>query len=302
MLSNDEVNKFKTIMADPETVDRAPLTIRSSDVEVRLAKNTQEVEAAQRLRYHVFYEERGAKPSSDISRMDVKRDTDKYDDIADHMIVVSKNENEGINGIVGTYRLLRQEIAEKHDGFYTSAEFDLGPILQHNLSSLELGRSCVLAEYRTKPVIQLLWSGISEYVMKNDIGLLFGCASIPGTKIDEISEQLAYLHHFHHAPDSFCPVALAELYVDMNLHDKDSINQRAVFSSLPPLFKGYLRIGCFIGDGAVIDHDFNTTDVCMILPMSLLTERYKKHYERKNRSTGPDRNGLSGKPENSLNE
>lgn len=260
---------------EPESMNR---------IEVRLARTEAEVEASLKLRYDIFYQENGAKKPNSIQE---ELDKDKYDDIAEHLIVIDKSIEKGSGGIVGTYRLLPQDIALKEGGFYTSGEYDITPLLNTGTRTLELGRSCVLPEYRTRHIIQKLWVGISEYVTKNDIGLLFGCASIPGTDIDKISRQLAYLHHYHLAPEEIRPVALENRYVNMNLHDKESIDKARVFASLPPLFKGYLRIGSCVGDGAVIDHDFNTTDVCMILSTQTVTDRYKKHYERRNKTSLP---------------
>ena len=217
---------------------------------------------------------------------------DRYEKVVDHLIVVDKNIGSGVNGIVGTYRLLRQNVAENNDGFYTSDEYDIKPLIKSGANCLELGRSCVLSDYRTRPVVQLLWSGISTYVTDNNIGMLFGCASIPGINISDISMQLSYLYHYHMAPEEFCPVAVNDRYVEMNLHNKDDLNKRAVFTSLPPLFKGYLRIGSFVGNGAVIDHNFGTTDVCMILPTHNVTQRYKQHYERRNNSALPNQKNV----------
>lgn len=253
-------------------------------IEVRLAQNPAEIEASLKLRYDVFYKEHGARKSEGIEQ---ELDKDRYDDIAKHLIVIDHSIGKGTEGIVGTYRLLPQDAAMKKGGFYSSGEYDISPLLESGVKTLELGRSCVLPEYRTRHIIQKLWVGISEYVTKNDIGLLFGCASIPGTDIDKISQQLAYLYHYHLAPADIRPTALKDLYVNMNLHEKDTLNAARIFASLPPLFKGYLRIGSCVGDGAVIDSDFNTTDVCMILSTKAVTDRYKNHYERHNKSSLP---------------
>jgi len=257
------------ITADPDTI------------QVRLARNEDEIKAAQRLRYKVFYEEYGAKPSEEIARE--KRDMDQYDAIADHLVVVEKDRpgNDDTN-IVGTYRLLRREVAEKHGQFYTSDEYNIDPLLNEGGNLLELGRSCVLEPYRTRPVLKKLWQGISEYVVRNKINLMFGCASMHGTDPQALAEQLSYLYHYHLAPDHLCPRAIDERYVEMNIIPKDQINARAAFSSLPPLIKGYLRLGADIGNGAVVDHQFNTTDVCIVLPTEKLSDKYMRHYDRLN--------------------
>lgn len=249
-------------------------------VEVRLAKNQSEIEAAQRLRYNVFYEEYKAIPDEKTAKE--KRDADKFDPISDHLVVIDKSIDNKDSQIVGTYRLLRHEMADKHGScFYTSDEYDLEPLLNCGQSLLELGRTCVFADYRTRPVLQMLWEGIVDYLLSHDVGLMFGCASFHGTDIDRLSRQLSYLHHFHMAPPELCPRAVDDRYIDMNIIPKDEIEPRVFFNELPALIKGYLRLGAYIGDGAVIDHQFNTTDVCIVLPTKKVSARYRRHYARK---------------------
>lgn len=252
--------------------------IKTDTVLVRLANGRDEVEAAQRLRYKVFYEEMGATPTEEMKRLG--RDINVFDDVADILVVLDTSIPEGQDQIVGTYRLLRQEIAEHYGHFYTSDEFNIQPLIDSADRCLELGRSCVLAPYRTRPVIQKLWEGIAAYVAQYNIGMMFGCASIPGTDVDAVSEQLAYLYHYHLAPASMCPRALDGVYVDMNLHAKEDLDAKRVFASLPPLIKGYLRLGACIGDGAYVDTQWNSIDVCIVMPTHQVTDKYAKHYER----------------------
>ncbi len=244
---------------------------------VRLTEDTSEIEASQRLRYKVFYEEFGAVPTAEMARE--KRDMDAYDAFTDHLIVLDTSRTD--EQIVGTYRLLRREIAETHGHFYTSDEYDIGALLQSGATLLELGRSCVLAPYRTRPVLQKLWEGIAHYVADHDISLMFGCASLHGTDIGDLQDQLSYLYHFHLAKPDLCPRAVEGRYVDMNIKPKESLDAKRVFASLPPLIKGYLRLGAMIGDGAVIDTQFNTTDVCIVMPTHQVTAKYVNHYSRK---------------------
>ena len=246
---------------------------------VRLAKNQSEITEAQKLRYTVFYDEYGAKP--DDAMREQKRDFDDFDNITDHLVVLVRDDKTGEEKIVGTYRLLRQEIADKHGRFYSSDEYDLKNLVQSDNKLLELGRSCVFEEYRTKPILNLLWQGIASYITEHNIDILFGCASFHGTDVSSIDQQLSYLHHYHSAPNDISPVAVNDIYVDMNIVDKDDINERRTFASLPPLIKGYLRLGASIGHGAVIDEQFNTIDVCIVVQTNLMTERYRKYYERK---------------------
>lgn len=247
-------------------------------VTVRLATSKDEIEAAQRLRYDVFYIENGATPSEETKKE--KRDFDDFDEVADHLIVLDNSIKNPADQIVGTYRLMRYESAQKYGRFYTSDEYDIAPLMSFEQGLLELGRSCVLPPYRTRPVLQKLWQGIAHYVADNKIDLMFGCASLQGTDIDQLSKQLSYLYHYHLAKEGMCPRAVDERYVDMNIIAKDDLEPRRVFSEFPPLIKGYLRLGASIGDGAVIDHQFNTTDVCIVLPTAQVTEKYVRHYER----------------------
>lgn len=254
------------------------ITDIAEKVSVRLTNNPAEIEAAQRLRYKVFYEE--YKAVADAKTAATHMDTDEYDAITDHLIVLDESLPPGPTQIVGTYRLLRREVADKFGKFYTSGEYDIAPLLSSGAVLLELGRSCVLPPYRTRPVLQKLWQGIAHYVAEYKIGLMFGCASLHGTDVEALAPQLSYLYHYHLATPELRPRALDSRYVEMNLMPKDDINAKQVFVSLPPLIKGYMRLGASIGDGAVIDHQFNTTDVCIVMPTHLVTEKYFKHYQR----------------------
>ncbi len=255
-----------------------PAPVDTSSISIRIATTPEEVEEAQRLRYRVFYEEYAATPNREMAAS--RLDKDDYDAFSDHLIVVDSPQG-GKEKIVGTYRLLRQENAKKHGSFYTSSEFDIGPLERSGLSLLELGRSCVMPEYRTKRVMQILWEGIADYITENNVGIMFGCASLHGTDIKKISTPLSYLHHFHPCPENLRPRAVKGRYIGMNIVPKDDLNPRRAFAGLPPLIKGYLRLGATIGDGAVIDEQFSTTDVCIVVQTHLVTSRYRKHYERK---------------------
>lgn len=253
------------------------------DISVRLAKTQGEVQAAQRMRYKVFYEEFAATPNTKVAA--TRLDVDDYDEYADHLIVVDSAD--GREEIVGTYRLLRQESADRYGQFYSSDEYDLTPLISSGANLLELGRSCVLPEYRTRPVMQLLWQGIADFITDHDIELLFGCASIPSTDIKSVSRPLSYLHHYHLAPEELRPRAIKGRYINLDIVPKEDLNPKEVFNELPPLIKGYLRVGATIGEGAVIDHQFNTTDICVLMQTHMVTKRYRRHYERKIQRTLP---------------
>ncbi|MAH05140.1 MAG: GNAT family N-acyltransferase [Pseudomonadota bacterium] len=258
----------------------------TADVQVMIADSPALIEAAQKVRYQVFYDEYGATPNDEMARK--RMDFDKYDVMTDHLVVVDRRQSENL-GVVGTYRLLRaNKLHEGHD-FYTADEFDIHRLKESGADLLELGRSCVLPEYRTRPVLQLLWEGIAQYLAEHKIDLMFGCASFNGTDVSKIERELSYLYHYHLASDSLRARALDDLYVDMNILPKNEIshNMKRVFANLPPLIKGYIRLGASIGEGAIIDHNFNTIDVCIILPTHLVTERYLKHYQRKTHGQMP---------------
>lgn len=267
------------------------MTIDPQNIHVRLAKTPEEILEAQALRYKVFYEENGAQ--ADEQTRNSKLDRDVFDDYADHVIVVH-TPDDGEEKIVGTYRMLSGAQAQKIGRFYTDSEYDITLIKNADENLLEFGRSCVLKEFRTRPVMQLLWQGIADYISDHDVTLMFGCASFSGTDIEEHKQSLAYLHHFHGAPDDICPVALSDQYVDMNLIPKDKLDVKRAFAALPPLMKGYLRLGATIGNGAIIDKQFNTIDVCIIVQTYTVSDRYRKHYERKIQKSIPSRTEQAG--------
>lgn len=248
-------------------------------IHVRLARNADEVRISQALRYDIFYREFGAKPVGDVEEKQL--DYDHFDQFADHLVVIDDRIADPEKNIIGTYRMMREDAAQKAGRFYTSDEFNIAKLTDKKEGLLEMGRSCVHADYRTRPVLQLLWQGIAEYVAYHDIKYLFGCASFHGTDPQEFALGLSYLYHNHLAPEDFRPKALDEVYVPMDMIPNDQIDPKEALKALPALVKGYLRIGGCVGDGAYIDRQFNTVDVCVVLKTSLATESYLKHYERK---------------------
>lgn len=257
---------------------------RIGNLEVRLARKKSEIRQAQRLRYKVFYEEMSAVPGA--LAMLSRRDEDAYDPIFDHLLVVdhgdiAKGNRWRKSRVVGTYRVLRQEVADLYDGFYTQGEYDILPLLRAKsprYSFMELGRSCVLEPYRTRRTVELLWLGIWSYVREHGIDVMLGCASFEGTDPSAHAQALSYLHHHALAPAEWRVSAHRHMRVDMNMLGPDEINPRAVLKALPPLIKGYLRLGAYIGDGAVVDRQFGTTDVLIILPVEAIKSRYFAHF------------------------
>ena len=258
-----------------------PVLAVAGALEVRLAETEAEVEQAQRLRYHIFYEEMSAVPSPQMREQ--RRDFDKFDEVCDHLLVIDRSavSEDGQPLVVGTYRLTRDVDATRAGGFYTSGEFDISKMLSGNagMKLLELGRSCVLKSYRNRTTtMQLLWKGLMAYVARFSIDLMFGCASFAGTDPDVIALPLSYMHHFHAMPDNVAVRARPELYVSMNRMAKDAIDPKEGLRACPALLKGYLRAGAFIGEGAVIDRQFGTIDVFIYFPLSHIDARYKSRF------------------------
>jgi putative hemolysin len=257
---------------------------RIGSLEVRLARKKSEIRQAQRLRYKVFYEEMSAVPGA--LAMLSRRDEDAFDKVFDHLLVVDRGDE--TNGhhwrrsrVVGTYRVLRQEVADRYDGFYTQCEYNILPLIQAkgvDYSFMELGRSCVLKPYRNKRTLELLWQGVWSYVREHGVDVMVGCASFAGTDPSVHATALSFLHHHALAPEGWRVRAHEHLRVDMNMLPPAAVNARAALKALPPLIKGYLRLGAYIGDGAVIDHQFGTTDVLIILPVEAIKTRYFAHF------------------------
>lgn len=266
-------------MPGARTSDRSSFgELRAGHLGLRIAATPDEVDALQALRYRVFYDEMGAEP--DAAAILSRRDSDAFDSVADHLIVVDHAVSDGPEGVVGTYRMVQREGAALVGRFYSAAEYDITPLLGFPGRVLELGRSCVDVRYRGRAVMQLLWRGIAAYVFANEVDLMFGCASLGGTDPDAMAAELTYLYHNHLAPPALRPRAIAARYVDMRRLPPDKVDSRRVLTTLPPLVKGYLRLGGMVGDGAVIDDQFNTTDIAIVVKTDLVTGKYIDHYKR----------------------
>ena len=250
---------------------------RIGPLEVRLASKKKHIRKAQRLRYEVFFEEGDAVPDFVIKL--ARRDMDAFDAICDHLLVVDTSRKFG-RKIVGTYRLLRRDVADDHFGFYSEGEFDLAPFLARHPKArmLELGRSCVLKPYRNKRTVELLWLGIWKYVLQNQIDVMFGCASFEGTDPDKLALPLSYLSNFASAPEEWQVRALPQRLISMDRMMPEAIDLKRAMAAMPPLIKGYLRVGARFGQGAVIDPSFNTTDVLVVLPVNSISPRYAAHF------------------------
>ena len=272
-----------------ERFPAGPLSFgRRKNLEVRLASTEAEIKAAQALRYHVFYEEMSAE--ADAETLATKLDADRFDTFCDHLLVIDHNlvpegqeETPPLDAVVGCYRLLRQDVAEAHGGFYTAGEFDIEPLLKRagpDVRFLELGRSCVLEPYRNKPTVELLWHGIMHYVAHYDMDVMLGCASFETTDPTALDMPLSYLYYKHKTPEEWYVRARDEQYVEMKRLPDEEVELRPALRAMPPMIKGYIRAGCFIGDGAVVDEQFGTTDVLILFPVSQINERYSSKFKK----------------------
>jgi L-ornithine Nalpha-acyltransferase len=249
-------------------------------LEVRLAASAAEIRRAQKLRYEVFCREMSA--VADTAAYLARRDVDLFDAACDHLLVLdhAATRLRCRPAVVATCRLLRQEVAERAGGFYSAGEFDVDALVvrHRDLRFLELGRSCVLPAYRNKRTVELLWHGIWSYVLEHSCDVMIGCASLEGTDPDRLALPLSFLHHFARAPEPWRTTALPRRYIALNRMPKAAINPKTALALLPPLIKGYLRLGAVIGDGAVVDRQFRTTDVLIILPVATINSRYVDHF------------------------
>jgi L-ornithine Nalpha-acyltransferase len=252
---------------------------RIGNLETRLARSEREIDAAQAVRFRVFVEEMNAQLPPDAMRR--QRDIDSWDSICDHLLVLDRAiEGDPEDQIVGTYRLLRQDVAMANGGFYSASEFAIDSLLTRHPETrfMELGRSCVLPAYRTKRTVELLWQGNWAYALKHGMGAMFGCASFPGVLPEQHALALSFLYHNVRAKDEWMVEALPSLARTMDLMPVEGINSRKALMALPPLIKGYLRLGAMVSGSAVVDQAFNTTDVLIVLPIASISDRYVNYY------------------------
>jgi len=250
-------------------------------LEISLVRSKRDLKRVQRLRYEVFYKHGSA--SADVIGYLTRRDFDDFDAICDHLMVVDRSQRHSADGeppVVGTYRLLAQEVAAEHRGFYSASQFDISGLLERHAGYrfLELGRACVLPAYRSRRAIELLWHGVWRYVREQGVDVMIGCASFEGTNSELLARPLSFLHHFALAPEPWRASAHTSRRVEMNMMERGEIDIDSARRELPPLIKGYLRAGAYVGDGAVIDPRFGTTDVLIVLPVAAISPRYIRYF------------------------
>lgn len=240
--------------------------------EVRLAASAADLTLVQRLRYEVFVAELGGDgPMVDHA---ARLERDEFDPVCDHMMLIDARSGD----LAAVYRLMRQDQAAAFGRFYTESEYDLSGLRASGRRLLELGRSCARADYRGGPAMMVMWNGLATYVLERGIELLFGTASFHGTDPAALAQPLSLLHHDHLADPAIRPRARA--FQPMDLLAAEAVDRRAAMAALPPLIRAYLRLGGRVGEGAFIDHAFNTIDVCMVLDTERMSVRHKDHYAR----------------------
>lgn len=250
---------------------------RDRKFEVRLARGEDDIRAAQSLRYEVFVDELGANgPTVDHA---TRREVDEFDAHCEHLLLIDRSLD--VPRVVGVYRMMTAAHAARAGRFYSESEFDLTPLKADGRRFLELGRSCVHKQYRGGPSMYYLWNALAAYVLENDIEILMGVASFHGTDPGVIAQSLAFLNAFHLAPEDLR--VRARVYQRMDLVPRNQIDTLAATREIPALIKAYLRLGGFVGDGAYIDREFNTIDVCLLMDTARMNEKSRDSYTRKAR-------------------
>lgn len=231
-----------------------------------LAKTHAEMKEAQRIRYQVFGEEMGARLPSAATGLDI----DRFDMFCDHLLVRDHNENK----VVGTYRILPPEQARMAGGYYSEAEFDMSNLAHLRDRMAEVGRSCVDANYRDGATISQLWGGLADYIMKNGHEYMIGCASMSMKDGGHYAASVFNkIYKLHAAPAEFNVIPHNRLPLESLNQNMDVI--------IPPLIKGYLRMGAYIAGEPAFDAEFNCADLFILLPVSRISSRITKHFMRK---------------------
>lgn len=273
-LTLNRTNKSRD--AEAPVISPGALLGRIGQLEVRLARNATEIVAAQQMRHRIFRHETG-QASVDEGGIDV----DRFDAFCDHLLVADASlPGPAHKQIVGTYRLLRQDIAMANGGFYSASEFEIDALAARHpaLKFLELGRSCVLPDYRSRRTVELLWQGIWAYARRHNVDVMTGCASFPGITPAAHAESLSFLAQQAPAAGEWNIPAAAGRGMPMDLVPGEAVDAKRAIAAMPPLIKGYLRLGALFSQQCVVDREFGTTDVFVVLPVASISERYVNYY------------------------
>ena len=255
------------------------MAIKVRDFEVRLTRNKEERRMVRQLRYDVFVAEEGATPTDE--QKELHEEFDEFDKFAEYMAVFHNDK------IVGTYRIIDKKAADKMGGFYTETEFNISKIKKASDNIAEMSRACVAAEYRENAlVMRMLWAGLSEYVLRRRIAVLFGVASWVGQKPVESAQAISYLYYNYLSPLRLRARVIPERFADgvdqrmskMNILPRAFVDEELAKKQMTPLIKGYLRMGATFGQGVFIDKPFNTYDVFVMLQTKNMDAAYQKHF------------------------
>jgi putative hemolysin len=260
------------------TLDAAALTLR-------LARDARDLRAAQRLRYEVFVTELGASgPLVDHAN---RLEADEFDPYFDHLLLIdSRRDPDTLSDVVGVYRLLPPERLAAAGRYYSEGEFDLTRLKASGRRLLELGRSCVHRDMRGGAAMFLLWNGLAEYVLEREIEVMFGAASFHGTDAAALAQPLSLLHHQHRAPEALRVTPQPAHALAMDLLPEGALDRTRALAGIPALIKAYLRLGGFVSDGAWIDEEFNTIDVCLVMDTARMSGKHRDFYTRKSGREG----------------
>lgn len=261
-----------TLSPAPSMLERGAILARVGSLQARLACDEWEIEAAQALRAQAFFAGKGVAPS---------HDADRFDFHADHLILVDMGSDGPLNErIVGTTRLIRGDATDGAEAFYSQGEFDLAPLFRRNPGQrfLEIGRSCVRPDFRGRGGADALWAGIWAYAKLHGATVMIGCASLEGTVPAALAPTLSYLAHKHQARGDWAVRAQARRFRPTDWMPGEAIDARMARAGLPPLLRGYLRLGAMVGEGCVVDEEFGTTDVFIVLPVGAIGGRYIAQY------------------------
>jgi putative hemolysin len=253
------------------------LTQKQPFLETRLANSAADVHAAQRLRYDVFVKELGASGGGVDHTLQLERD--HYDAHAQHLLLLDRT-RPADDQVVGVYRVMTDDMAVNAGQFYCEDEYDLTRLRESGSRLLELGRSCLHPDYRGGGGMLHLWAALSAYVAAQKIDVLFGVASFHGTDTAALAGPLSLLHHRHLAPAGLRVTAKGPTARRLDILQPDQIDRVAAVRQIPALIKGYLRLGGTVGEGAFVDHAFNTTDICLILQKDAIGALHQKIYAK----------------------
>jgi putative hemolysin len=266
------------------------MAIKVRDFEVRLTRNKEERKQVRQLRYQVFCLEEGAGVTEEQRALG--EEYDAYDRFAEYMAVFHQGR------VVGTYRIIDRNAAEKMGGFYTETEYNLSKIKKYHGNIAEMSRACVDPAYRENAlVMRLLWAGLGEMIVRRKIGVVFGVASFVGTKPARSAQAISYLYYNHLSPLRLRATVLPEKFADgvnpklsrMNILPHEFVDEADAKAQMTPLIKGYLRLGATFGRGVFIDMPFNSYDVFVMLETRKMDAAYQKHFLGRENALGtPD--------------